>query len=150
MKKRMRGLVGGIDHLGKRMTEARLALSYRRRKEVTQAEVADALSVAAVTVGRWERGEKKPDLWRVPLIALALQCDPGWLAFGPPKVKVYMGEIGRAGLGLGLPERKATSRTPRGPRKQAPPATERHHTLPPIWYGYDALSDNAQREELRA
>lgn len=51
-------------------------------RPVTQQEIADAMRVHSVTVGRWEGNVKEPDLATIAQLAKVLGVDPRWLAFG--------------------------------------------------------------------
>ena len=56
----------------------------RRRRALTQRELADLASVGTPTISRIERGdfEEAPRPTTVRKIANALDVDPGWLLFG--------------------------------------------------------------------
>jgi DNA-binding XRE family transcriptional regulator len=67
---------------GGRVFQARHELAVRRGRAVTQVEIGKALGVTGVTVGRWEAGEKEPDLETITRLAAFFGVHPGWLAFG--------------------------------------------------------------------
>lgn len=134
--------------LGRRIVEARLAESYRREREMTQAEIAEALGVTPLTVSRWEAGTKAPELSRIPALAAALKCDPGWLTYGPPALGLYAGRGDRDRLGDAR-EVNAPARAPRGPK---PKMASARAYLPAMWWGESALTDAPimMRERRRA
>jgi len=47
---------------------------FRRRTNLTQAEVAEMLGLDQTTVSRWERGRKLPRADRLPKIAAIYRC----------------------------------------------------------------------------
>lgn len=67
---------------GRRVLQGRLNLAASRGRTISQVEVGKALDVTGVTVGRWESGEKEPDLQTIVRLAAYLGVSPGWLAFG--------------------------------------------------------------------
>lgn len=67
----------------KRLKQARLDAGARRGSIITQTEIAEAMKVSQVTVGRWESGESEPDLATIKKLAKVLGADPRDLAFGP-------------------------------------------------------------------
>ena len=72
----------GSGSIGERIIEARLAFGSRRRKSMTQAELATLLEVTPGTVSQWESGTTEPTLRSVKKIAKALGVSPGWIAWG--------------------------------------------------------------------
>jgi transcriptional regulator with XRE-family HTH domain len=71
---------------GQRVKQARMDLSAKLGRVVTQTEVAARLKVTGTTVGRWESGEKEPSLTMIGRLAKVLGVSPALLAFGdtPP------------------------------------------------------------------
>lgn len=67
-----------------RIHRARLRLQAELGREVTTGEVGTALGVTGVTVARWERGEREPDLATIARLADVLRTSPAHLAFGEP------------------------------------------------------------------
>lgn len=67
---------------GQRVRQARLNLSARLGRQVSQLEIARELDVAGATISRWEAGEKEPDLRTIAELARVLGVSPAWLAFG--------------------------------------------------------------------
>jgi transcriptional regulator with XRE-family HTH domain len=61
----------------------RLVLA-RRRRFLTQTQLADSAGVAVVTIARLEREHDAPNprASTITKLAEALDVDPGWLAFG--------------------------------------------------------------------
>ncbi|NLW89190.1 MAG: helix-turn-helix transcriptional regulator [Clostridiaceae bacterium] len=47
---------------------------FRRKANLTQKEVAEALGLDQTTVSRWERGRKLPRAERLPAIAILYRC----------------------------------------------------------------------------
>lgn len=74
--------------LGQRVLQARLNMAARLGRPVRQQEIADAMGVHSVTVGRWESGAKEPDLATIERLGKVLGVDPRWLAFGTEVVNV--------------------------------------------------------------
>lgn len=73
----------GAADFGARVLQARMFMSAREGRVVSQTEIGDTLGVTGVTVGRWEEGGREPNsLEQVERLALALGVSPGWLAFG--------------------------------------------------------------------
>lgn len=66
---------------GRRALQARLDLSARRGKTVTQVAIAEEMGVTSATVGRWEAGLKEPNLETIARLAEVLEVSAGWLAF---------------------------------------------------------------------
>lgn len=91
-------LMGNTSHptFGKRVLQARLNLAAKRGRPVTQQEIADALGVTGVTVGRWEGDRKEPDLATISQLAQVLEVDPKWLAFGASSVTAPSEDVPRA------------------------------------------------------
>ena len=55
-------------------------IAARRQKEgLTQAELANILGVAPISVSRWERGDKTPGVTQIESIARALDCSTALL-----------------------------------------------------------------------
>lgn len=67
---------------GKRVLQARLSLSARLGRQVTQGEVAAKMGVTGVTVSRWEADLKEPTLETIAKLAKVLGVEPSYLAFG--------------------------------------------------------------------
>lgn len=67
---------------GRRLLQARLDRAASLGRPISKAEVGRALGVTGVTVGRWERGEKEPNLDTVRRLADFLGVSPAHLAFG--------------------------------------------------------------------
>lgn len=66
--------------LSQRLREARQA------QNLTQADLARALSANQSTVAYWENGRSQPDAKRIQAVAQILQVSPEWLMFGTPGV----------------------------------------------------------------
>jgi phage repressor protein C with HTH and peptisase S24 domain len=66
--------------LSQRLREARQA------QNLTQADLARALSANQSTVAYWENGRSQPDAKRIQAVAQILQVSPQWLMFGTPGV----------------------------------------------------------------
>lgn len=75
-------MADGPAGFGKRALQARLNLAARQGRTVSQTEIGKLMGVSGVSVGRWESGEKEPDLETIVALAQVLQCDVAWLAFG--------------------------------------------------------------------
>ncbi|MCC7132456.1 MAG: helix-turn-helix domain-containing protein [Gemmatimonadales bacterium] len=71
-----------LDSMGSRLYQARLDLAARRRETVALEEVAQDIGVSSVTVGRWEKGTRKPTLAQLERLAAFYGSTPEWLAFG--------------------------------------------------------------------
>jgi transcriptional regulator with XRE-family HTH domain len=70
------------EGFGARVLQARMLLSSRVGRVVTQTEIGEKLGVTGVTIGRWEEGGREPSsLADLERLAEALQVSPGWLAF---------------------------------------------------------------------
>lgn len=82
---------------GTRVHQARLNLSARKGRSVTQIEVGKALKVTSATVGRWEAGLKEPSLDTIAALAKVLQVDPCYLAFGTGITRISGPELGGGG-----------------------------------------------------
>jgi transcriptional regulator with XRE-family HTH domain len=54
--------------------------SLRDRASLSRQELAAALGIDAVTLHRWEAGDRAPPLWRLPELAAALRTTPQVLA----------------------------------------------------------------------
>lgn len=50
---------------------------WRATKNMTQAELADALGVARITVNNWETGNTKPNYSHLAKMANLFECDIG-------------------------------------------------------------------------
>lgn len=68
--------------LGRRVFQARLALSAEVGYQVTQSAIAKALGTTGTSVGRYEAGLKEPDLEMIERLAAVLRTTPCYLAFG--------------------------------------------------------------------
>jgi transcriptional regulator with XRE-family HTH domain len=53
--------------------------ALRKKAKLTQAQLADKVGVEQPTIGRWEKGERKPDLEDLDKLAVALGVHPGEL-----------------------------------------------------------------------
>lgn len=71
-----------VDSLGSRLRQARLAQAARWGRAITQSEVGRDVGVTGVTIGRYEADAKEPSLEMIAKLAIDLECDAGWLAFG--------------------------------------------------------------------
>lgn len=68
--------------LGRRVFQARLALSAEVGYQVPQSAIAKALGTTGTSVGRYEAGLKVPDLEMIERLAAVLRTTPCYLAFG--------------------------------------------------------------------
>jgi transcriptional regulator with XRE-family HTH domain len=68
--------------IGERLRQARRELAAHERRDVTQAQIAEASGVSAVQVSRYESDLQEPSVGVLARLAAALRVDPGWLAFG--------------------------------------------------------------------
>ena len=68
--------------LGRRLFQARHALSVELGYNVTQTSVAKALGTTGTSIGRYEAGIKIPDLEMLERLAMVLRVTPCYLAFG--------------------------------------------------------------------
>ena len=68
--------------LGRRLFQARHALSAELGYSITQTAVAKALGTTGTSIGRYEAGLKTPDLLMIERLALVLRTTPCYLAFG--------------------------------------------------------------------
>jgi len=68
--------------LGRRLFQARHALSSTLGYSVTQTAVAKALGTTGTSIGRYEAGIKIPDLELIERLAMVLRVTPCYLAFG--------------------------------------------------------------------
>lgn len=67
--------------LGERIRRARLQLASTLGRPVSLREVAAAVGVSPVSVGRWEANKKEPTLATIRALAAFFQVDPCHLAF---------------------------------------------------------------------
>lgn len=67
---------GPVRTLGQRIA------SKRGRRP--QRWLAEQCGVTQTAVSYWESDKRTPELDMIPRLAVALRCDPGWLAFGQP------------------------------------------------------------------
>ena len=67
--------------LGERITRARLALSARVGKHISQAELGQMVGLTGATVGNYEAGRTEPSFDIVRTMAKVLGVPAGWLAF---------------------------------------------------------------------
>jgi transcriptional regulator with XRE-family HTH domain len=70
------------EGLGRRVFQARLALSAQLGYSVSQTAVGKALGTTGTSIGRYESGLKTPDLEMIERLALVLRVTPCYLAFG--------------------------------------------------------------------
>ena len=63
------------------LSASNLGASLLARRACTQAELGAAIGVSAMTISKWERGEKLPSLVRLLEICEALGCTPNDLLF---------------------------------------------------------------------
>lgn len=73
------------DHvaaIGRRLRDARLALSAHHGFPVSQQMIAEALHVANNSIGRFENGIREPDVLMIVALAQVLKTAPCWLMFG--------------------------------------------------------------------
>ncbi len=57
-------------------------IEARGSKGWSQRDLAAATALTQATIGAIERGASDPRVGTVERLARALECDPGWLAFG--------------------------------------------------------------------
>jgi transcriptional regulator with XRE-family HTH domain len=77
----------GSAGFGARVLQARMMMSARVGRVVSQTELGETLGVTGVTIGRWEEGGREPSsLGDLERLAEALGVRAAWLAFGdgPP------------------------------------------------------------------
>jgi transcriptional regulator with XRE-family HTH domain len=68
---------------GARVLQARMLLSARVGRVVSQTEIGEMLGVTGVTIGRWEEGGREPSsLADLERLADVLEVSAAWLAFG--------------------------------------------------------------------
>lgn len=89
-----------MSSLGSRLFQARLDLSARRGRTVSQAQIAEALGVTQQAVGNWEGDRSEPTLSTIQRLAEVLETSPEYLAFGTRKG----GRPARPGRGSGEKE----------------------------------------------
>lgn len=68
--------------LGRRLFQARHAMSSSMGYDVTQTAVAKAIGTTGTSIGRYEAGIKVPDLEMIERLAMVLRTTPCYLAFG--------------------------------------------------------------------
>lgn len=56
--------------------------SYRKQRNLSQADLASQLGKTGAALSDWERGRSGPSLLEIEQLAKILRCDPGRLAFG--------------------------------------------------------------------
>lgn len=71
-----------METFGGRLYSARLWKAGAERRTIVQRDVAAAIGVSQVSVGRWEADLKEPSLATIERLAQWLGVSPGWLAFG--------------------------------------------------------------------
>lgn len=74
------------EPFGRRVYRARMRLGGTLERELTQAEVGEAIGVSGQAVSMWERGENEPKLSVILRLAEFLRVEPAWLAWGIPTV----------------------------------------------------------------
>ncbi len=50
-------------------------VEFRKRKNLTQAELADMMNVSYQAISNWERGNSMPDISKLPDLAAAFDCN---------------------------------------------------------------------------
>lgn len=68
--------------LGPRLLQARLDMSARVGRVVTQTEIGRRLHCTGTTIGRYEKGEKEPTLAVIAKLGAIYSVSPCYLAFG--------------------------------------------------------------------
>jgi len=71
-----------LSGLSKRLYQARLDLSAREGRRISQAEIAAIVGVHQVTLGEWERGKSEPNLDTIERLADIYGRSAAYLAFG--------------------------------------------------------------------
>lgn len=137
------GAVSTAEEIGRRITEARLAAGYRRVREFSQSELAEMIDVSPPTVGRYERGVKRPEPERIEMICTALDADPGWMTYGPARPGLYAGAMSVDVSPTVETRGGSSSRPVRGRRSGASTDQKKRRRsapfLPAMWWGTDAL-----------
>lgn len=59
----------------------------RKRKSITQTQLAEAVGVSHSAPGQWERGVKEPTLSNLHNVAKVLDCSVGWLLGSGSSIK---------------------------------------------------------------
>lgn len=70
--------------LAEGIAQARRELSARERRDVSQAEIAEAVGVTVPTYSRWEKGQRTPDEADVQRLAKFFGVTPAYLRYGIP------------------------------------------------------------------
>lgn len=75
---------------GQRVLQARLELGARQTppRQISQAEIGEALGVTGVAVGSWEAGRKEPSRETIAKLAAVLGVRAAWLAFGEEPIRL--------------------------------------------------------------
>ncbi len=71
------------DAIGRRLFEARI------QRDLTMDQLADKAGINQSTISKLERGINEPGAANVERLALALEVDPCWLAYGTGKKPVW-------------------------------------------------------------
>lgn len=64
------------QQIGERIRE------LRKQIDLSQEQLGDRMKVSTQQVSVWELGKTLPDVCAIMLLSVALNCKPGWLAFG--------------------------------------------------------------------
>lgn len=81
------------------MTFAERLKELRKRKGLTQTQLADALGVHLQTVSKWERGVTEPDISLIGETAAALGATVEELAGAPVPAEIFTGTFSAVGMG---------------------------------------------------
>jgi transcriptional regulator with XRE-family HTH domain len=71
-----------LHTLGQRLAQARRELAVRERRDVSQADVADAVGYSRTAVSEWEAGTKIPREEALAKLATFLGVTPAFLRYG--------------------------------------------------------------------
>lgn len=70
------------DRLDHQRAIGRRVQSHRLKMQWSTVDLAQATGLTPQNIRQLEAGEQAPRTWTIYLIAAALECSAGWLAFG--------------------------------------------------------------------
>lgn len=110
----------GAAGFGVRLGLARRGLGDFRGRDVSKAELGEHVGLSGQTVGMWESGETKTDIETIERLAIYLQVEPGWLAFGrgPRRLLLPVDDSETGGLDIERGRRRRGEPPPANPEDE--------------------------------